>query len=55
MGKGLIDRFPIVEALDTWIQHQYDFLRPLNQESFQAYKVTELLKHNHPISILSIQ
>ena len=28
-AKGLIDRFPIVGPLDTWIQHQYDFLRPL--------------------------
>ena len=27
-AKGLIDRFPIVGPLDTWIQHQYDFLRP---------------------------
>ena len=32
--KGLIDRFPIVGPLDTWIQHQYDFLRPLASRKF---------------------
>lgn len=33
-AKGLIDRFPIVGPLDTWIQHQYDFLRPLASRKF---------------------
>lgn len=33
-AKGLIDRFPIVGPLDTWIQHQYDFLRPLASREF---------------------
>ena len=33
-AKGLIDRFPIVGPLDTWIQHQFDFLRPLASRKF---------------------
>ena len=35
-AKGLIDRFPIVGPLDTWIQHQYDFLRPLASRKFSG-------------------